>query len=63
VRKFGLAMATIVALVSVAPAYALGPNIVPIPEPSSSAQLVLGLVVLAGLALVARKRLSRNEAE
>jgi len=63
VRKLGLAMATVVALVSVAPAYAGGLYIVPIPEPSSSAQLVLGLVVLAGLALVARKRLSRNEAE
>jgi MYXO-CTERM domain-containing protein len=62
VRKLGLAMATVVALVSVAPAYAVGPAAV-VPEPSSSAQLVLGLVVLAGLALVARKRLSRNEAE
>jgi MYXO-CTERM domain-containing protein len=52
-------VAAAVVLVSVAPAYATAS----VPEPSSFVQLAAGLFVLGGLALVARKRVSRNEAE
>jgi MYXO-CTERM domain-containing protein len=58
-KKTVLAMATVVALISVAPAYAS----ITVPEPSGSAQLALGLLALGGLALFARKRASRNEAK
>jgi len=59
-RKLLLATATVVALMSVVPAQA-GTAVVP--EPSSFVQLAAGLFVLGGLALVARKRMSRNEAK
>jgi len=52
-------VAAVVALVSVAPAYA----VTAVPEPSSFVQLAAGLLVLGGLAFVARKRAFRNEAE
>jgi glycerol uptake facilitator-like aquaporin len=60
VKKFSVTFATAVVLVSVVSAQA-APAVVP--EPSSSAQLVVGLLVVAGLALVARKYASRPEAE
>jgi hypothetical protein len=53
-------VAAVVALVSVAPAYA---SIPPVPEPSSFVQLAAGLSVLGGLVFVARMRAFRNEAE
>lgn len=59
-KKFSVTFATAVVLVSVVSAQA-APAVVP--EPSSSAQLVVGLLVVAGLALVARKYASRPEAE
>jgi predicted transporter len=59
-KKVLFATATVVALMSVAPLQAI-PAVVP--EPSSFVQLAAGLFVLGGLALVARKRMSRNEAE
>ena len=52
-------VAGVVAPVSVAPAYAIPA----VPEPSGFVQLAAGLFVLGGLALVARKRLSGDEAE
>ena len=55
----GFAFAVAVALISALPAHAVAP----VPEPSSSAQLIVGLLVVAGLALVARKYVSRPEAE
>lgn len=60
VKKYFVGFATAVALISVVPAQAIN-NVVP--EPSSSAQLIVGLIALAGLALVARKYVSRPEAE
>jgi len=59
VKKYFVAFATAVVLISVVPAQAT----VTVPEPSSSAQLVVGLLAVAGLALVARKYVSRPEAE
>jgi MYXO-CTERM domain-containing protein len=56
-KKLALA-ATVVALVTVVPAHA-----VTAPEPSSFVQLAAGLIVLGGLALVARKRVSSTDAE
>jgi hypothetical protein len=53
-------VAAVVALVSVAPAYA---SIPPVPEPSSFVQLAAGLFVLGGLALVSRKRVFREDAD
>jgi hypothetical protein len=58
VKKLAV-VAGVVALVSVAPAYAIPA----VPESSSFVQLAAGLFVLGGLALVARKRLSGDEAE
>jgi MYXO-CTERM domain-containing protein len=52
-------VAAVVALVTVVPAYASAP----VPEPSSFVQLAAGLFVLGGLALVARKRVSSDEAK
>jgi len=52
-------VAAVVALVSVAPAYAS----ITVPEPGSFVQLAAGLFVLGGLVLVARKRISSEEAE
>jgi hypothetical protein len=52
-------VAAVVALVSVAPAYAS----YPVPEPSSFVQVAAGLFVLGGLALFARKRISSDEAD
>ena len=52
-------VAAVVALVTVVPAYAYAP----VPEPSSFVQLAAGLFVLGGLALVARKRVSSDEAK
>jgi MYXO-CTERM domain-containing protein len=52
-------VAAVVALVTVVPAHAVSP----VPEPSSFVQLAAGLFVLGGLAFVARRRMSRNEAE
>ena len=57
-RKLAV-VAAVVALVSVAPAYAS----ITVPEPSSFVQLAAGLFVLGGLALFARKRFSSEEAE
>jgi hypothetical protein len=54
-------VATVVALVTVAPAYALPTPTVP--EPSSFVQLAAGLFVLGGLALFARKRVSSTDTE
>jgi MYXO-CTERM domain-containing protein len=59
-KKLLFAAATVVALMSVVPLQAIP---APVPEPSSFVQLAAGLFVLGGLALVARKRTSRNEAE
>jgi hypothetical protein len=59
-KKILFATAAVVALMSVVPLQASG---VPVPEPSSFVQLAAGLFVLGGLAFVARKRMSRNEAE
>jgi hypothetical protein len=53
------AVAAVVALVIVVPAHAFNA----VPEPSSFVQLATGLIVLGGLAFVARKRAFRNEAE
>jgi hypothetical protein len=58
VKKLAV-VAGVVALVSVAPAYAISL----VPEPSGFVQLAAGLFVLGGLALVARKRVSSDEAE
>jgi MYXO-CTERM domain-containing protein len=52
-------VAAVVALVTVVPAHALAP----VPEPSSFVQLAAGLFVLGGLALVARKRVFRQDAD
>ena len=52
-------VAAVVALVTVVPAHALSV----VPEPSSFVQLAAGLVVLGGLALVARKRVFRQDAD
>ncbi len=59
-KKLVLAMATVGALVSAAPAFAVGPAAVA-PEPSSFVQLAAGLFVLGGLALVARNRFSKSD--
>jgi MYXO-CTERM domain-containing protein len=52
-------VAAVVALVTVVPAHAVSP----VPEPSSFVQLAAGLFVLGGLALVARKRVFRQDAD
>jgi MYXO-CTERM domain-containing protein len=52
-------VAAVVALVTVVPAHAVSP----VPEPSSFVQLAAGLFVLGGLALVARKRVFREDAD
>jgi hypothetical protein len=54
-KKLAL-VAAVVAVVTVAPAYAT-PTV---PEPSSFVQLAAGLFVLGGLALFARKRVSSS---
>ena len=59
VKKFFVGFATAVVLVSVVPAQATSI----VPEPSTATQLGVGLAVLAGLALIARKYVSRPEAE
>jgi MYXO-CTERM domain-containing protein len=58
-KRLVLASAVVIAMVSVAPAYAS----LAVPEPSSSAQLIVGLLALGGLALFARKRASTHEAK
>jgi MYXO-CTERM domain-containing protein len=55
-KKLAL-VAAVVALVTVVPAHATIA-----PEPSSFVQLAAGLIVLGGLALVARKRVSSTDA-
>jgi MYXO-CTERM domain-containing protein len=60
-KKIVLAAASVVALMSVVPAHA--DRILVAPEPGSSAQLVVGLFALGGLALIARKRIAKNQAE
>jgi hypothetical protein len=60
-KKLVLATATVVALMSVVPARATPPAL--LPEPSSFVQLAAGLFVLGGLALFARKRVSSADAE
>jgi MYXO-CTERM domain-containing protein len=52
-------VAAVVALVTVVRAHAVSP----VPEPSSFVQLAAGLFVLGGLALVARKRVFREDAD
>jgi hypothetical protein len=59
-KKILFATATVVALMSVLPVQATG---LPVPEPSSFVQLAAGLFVLGGLALVARKRVFRQDAD
>jgi hypothetical protein len=59
-KKLALA-STLVALVTVAPAYAAAP--IPSPEPSSFVQVAAGLFVLGCVAVFVRKRVSRNGAE
>jgi hypothetical protein len=56
-KKLAL-VAAVVALVTVVPAHATIA-----PEPSSFVQLAAGLIVLGGLALFARKRISSDEAD
>jgi hypothetical protein len=74
-KKLVLVLAIAVALFGVSPARAFNPppkcyqwtscqtDPAPVPEPSGFLQLATGLFVVAGLALVARKRIAAQQAQ